>query len=326
MAEKIPVTGGAAVDHRSVSFVITVYNKERFLPAVLRSVCGQTGNFEREIVIVNDGSTDGSLALIRAFATEQRNVRVIDQPNQGCSGAMNAGVAAARNDWIKPVDADDLLAPDATERLLEQARATDCRLIFGRGGLYELSALENIAVPAVGPATALRLPDPMMAALRSSTLNPTSMLIAADLYRAVGGCDPALRWLQDYSLLVKSACREPIAVLDAVVFLAPRAAEGRVSDNKGAMFRDMNTVLLDFVRENPGLGSRYRRYALRRVAGRAYLYARRHGTHGFAWLFGLLKLLGHAPISRDLTLWAMAKCRSAYGAAASQGARRPRSA
>ncbi len=71
----------------AVSFVLTVYNKEYFLPAVLDAVVAQSGDFEREYVIVNDGSTDDSLSLIRAFAERTPNVVIVDQPNGGCSKA-----------------------------------------------------------------------------------------------------------------------------------------------------------------------------------------------------------------------------------------------
>ena len=63
----------------SVSFIVTVYNKEYFLPAVFDAMLAQSGDFEREYVIVNDGSTDNSLALIREFAERTPDVVVIDQ-------------------------------------------------------------------------------------------------------------------------------------------------------------------------------------------------------------------------------------------------------
>ena len=263
----------------AVSFVLTVYNKEYFLPAVLDAVVAQSGDFEREYVIVNDGSTDDSLSLIRAFAERTPNVVIVDQPNGGCSKAMNAGVNAAGKQWIKPVDADDLLAPDTTERLLEAAHTTGCRLVYGRNNLYQRAEIADFKPPPIGTCAAQEIPDRMMFVLRQSSVNPSSMLIASDLYRDVGGCDPRLRYLQDYSLVLKAAWREPMALLPAVVFWKPTESPGRVSDNKARMYQNMNLVLFEFLSRNPDLPRRYRRYALRRAAGRAYLFARRHDTH-----------------------------------------------
>ena len=68
---------------RSVSFVMTVYNKEAILPEVLAALIAQTGDFEHEYVIVNDGSKDNSLEVIMDITSSWSNIRVIDQPNAG---------------------------------------------------------------------------------------------------------------------------------------------------------------------------------------------------------------------------------------------------
>lgn len=281
----------------SVSFIVTVYNKEYFLPAVFDAMLAQSGDFEREYVIVNDGSTDNSLALIREFAERTPDVVVIDQPNGGCSKAMNAGVAAATKEWLKPVDADDLLAPDTTERLLAGAGETGCRLIYGNNRLYDTAEITQFRPPPIGHCAAQEIPDRMMFVLRQSSVNPSSMLIATDLYRGVGGCDPRLRYLQDYSLVLKSVWREPMAHLPAVVFWKPAESLGRVSDNKARMYQNMNLVLYEFLSQNPDLPGRYKRYALRRAAGRAYNFARRHRTHPNPLLFGALKTLSYLPVA-----------------------------
>lgn len=101
-----------------VSILIPCYNAERWLAATLASALAQTAP-RTEIIVVDDGSRDGSLTVARTF--ESRGVRVIAQPNRGASTARNTALAAARGDWFQFLDADDLLAPDKIARQLALA-------------------------------------------------------------------------------------------------------------------------------------------------------------------------------------------------------------
>jgi glycosyltransferase involved in cell wall biosynthesis len=96
-----------------ISIVVPCHNAERWLAAAIESALAQTWP-DKEIIVVNDGSSDGSLAVARAF--EQRGVRVFDQPNRGAAAARNAGLRLAQGDLIQFLDADDLLAPDKLSR------------------------------------------------------------------------------------------------------------------------------------------------------------------------------------------------------------------
>ncbi|MDB6170440.1 MAG: glycosyl transferase family 2 [Verrucomicrobia bacterium] len=91
-----------------VSIIIPCYNAERWLAATLESALAQSWP-EKEIIVVNDGSTDSSRAIARSH--EPRGVRVIDQKNRGAAAARNAGLRAARGEFIQYLDADDLLSP-----------------------------------------------------------------------------------------------------------------------------------------------------------------------------------------------------------------------
>jgi glycosyltransferase involved in cell wall biosynthesis len=98
-----------------VSILIPCHNAARWLAATLDSALAQTWP-RCEIVVVDDGSTDDSLALARRF--EPRGVRVATQSNRGASAARNAALALAQGDYIQFLDADDLLAPDKIARQL----------------------------------------------------------------------------------------------------------------------------------------------------------------------------------------------------------------
>ena len=91
-----------------ISILIPCHNAAPFIAATLESALAQTWP-KREIIVVDDGSTDDSLALARRF--ESRGVQVLDQPNRGASAARNRALQAARGDYFQFLDADDLLSP-----------------------------------------------------------------------------------------------------------------------------------------------------------------------------------------------------------------------
>lgn len=89
-----------------VSVVVPVYNVEKWLTKCLDSILGQTyGDFE--LILVNDGSADGSLEICRAYEAKDERIRVIDGPNRGSSAARNTGLEQAQGNWIIFCDSDD---------------------------------------------------------------------------------------------------------------------------------------------------------------------------------------------------------------------------
>jgi glycosyltransferase involved in cell wall biosynthesis len=96
-----------------VSILIPCYNAEQWLADSVKSVLTQTWG-KTEIIVVDDGSTDGSLAIAKSFKAP--NLKVIRQPNQGASAARNRALRTAQGEFIQYLDADDLLAPDKIER------------------------------------------------------------------------------------------------------------------------------------------------------------------------------------------------------------------
>jgi glycosyltransferase involved in cell wall biosynthesis len=99
----------------SVTVVVAAYNAEKFIQETLESVAAQSLE-NIEIIVVDDGSTDGTPDLLRAFA--DRRLIVLRQDNRGVSAARNAGLALARAPYIFFLDADDILLRDALLRMV----------------------------------------------------------------------------------------------------------------------------------------------------------------------------------------------------------------
>lgn len=100
-----------------VSVIVPVYNKEKSLERCIESALGQLGD-EDELVLVDDGSTDGSARMCREAAGAHENVICISQENAGVSAARNAGVSAASGAYLLFLDADDELGPGTVEALV----------------------------------------------------------------------------------------------------------------------------------------------------------------------------------------------------------------
>ena len=116
-----------------ITFILPIYNMERLLPRALRSLRAQTMT-DFEAILINDGSKDGSAALCAQAAAEDARFHFIDQPNGGVAAARNAGLDAARGEYIFFLDPDDWVEPDAAELLYSAARDADADCV--EFGLY----------------------------------------------------------------------------------------------------------------------------------------------------------------------------------------------
>jgi len=99
-----------------VSILIPAFNAEVWIADTLRSAMAQTWE-PKEIIVVDDGSTDETLAVARRF--ESGSLRVVTQPNQGAAAARNKALALSLGDYIQWLDADDLLSPDKIQKQME---------------------------------------------------------------------------------------------------------------------------------------------------------------------------------------------------------------
>ncbi|MFI3327563.1 MAG: glycosyltransferase family 2 protein [Rikenellaceae bacterium] len=97
-----------------VSIIIPVYNTEKYLRECLDSIVGQTLQ-EIEVVCVNDGSTDGSLEILKEYAAKDSRIIIVDKENEGAGESRNKGLAVAKGDAVIFFDSDDYMEPSALE-------------------------------------------------------------------------------------------------------------------------------------------------------------------------------------------------------------------
>ena len=113
-----------------ISIIVPTYNVEKYIRTCIESILAQTYR-NIEVIIVNDGSTDQSLAVISDLICSHHNVKVINQKNQGVSVARNTGIDVATGKYITFVDPDDKIMPDFVSSLYQIADKTGADIVRG---------------------------------------------------------------------------------------------------------------------------------------------------------------------------------------------------
>lgn len=117
-----------------ISVIIPVYNTEAYVEEALQSVMDQTLK-EIEIIVINDGSTDSSLAIIEKMAAKDKRIQVYSQPNQGQSVARNVGIEKATGEYIHFMDSDDTIYPETYEECYEKCESGQLDFTFFDGDI-----------------------------------------------------------------------------------------------------------------------------------------------------------------------------------------------
>ena len=140
----------AIMDERyKISVIVTVYNNQQYLTRCLQSIITQTYH-NREIVLVDDGSTDGSLAICEKYRQKDSRIRLFHQTNQGVAVARNRGLDAVTGDYLCFVDDDDFVGEDYCRHLLEMALTGDAEIAVGFFNIFNMQSKQyafNLNIP-----------------------------------------------------------------------------------------------------------------------------------------------------------------------------------
>ena len=111
-----------------LSIIIPVYNAEKYIGECIKSIL-QCDSSDIEIIIINDGSKDKSLSIIKEYQKNDKRIYIIDKENEGVSIARNTGIKEAKGDWIMFVDADDILTNDWFD-IIKGYMSSDFKILF----------------------------------------------------------------------------------------------------------------------------------------------------------------------------------------------------
>lgn len=118
-----------------VSVIVPAYNAGAFLRRALDCICGQTLR-EIEIILVDDGSTDGSLEVLKEYASRDSRIILLQQEHEYAGAARNKGMAIARGKYLSFLDADDIFEPTMLEKMVARAEEVEADVVVCRCDIF----------------------------------------------------------------------------------------------------------------------------------------------------------------------------------------------
>jgi glycosyltransferase involved in cell wall biosynthesis len=194
-----------------ISVVIPVYNEKHYIAYAIQSVIGQTAWDEiREVIIIDDGSTDGSERIIRQFSDKYKKVKYVYQQNRGLARSRNAGINLSKGKYIAFLDADDIWRKEKIEKQLHvMLKNPDIGLLYSdlirinstsrkfrrysvrRYNLTQKNVLQNLFIKG-GP------------------IIPSTVMVKKACFYRVGNFDPKLRTSEDMDMWLRIAAKYPL--------------------------------------------------------------------------------------------------------------------
>lgn len=251
-----------ATTERRVSVVVPTYNRAALLPRALDSVLAQSRPAD-ELIVVDDGSEDGSAALL---AARYPQARVLRQPNRGVSAARNAGIRAARGGWIALLDSDDLWRPDKLARQLAaagaDARLVHCDELWIRDGRRVNPKRRHAKYGGYIYRRCLPL----------CALSPSAVLIRREVFAEIGLFDESLPACEDYDLWLRVCARYPVRYLDEPLVVKYGGHDDQLSRRYWGMDRFRIVALEKILAGAAPLGVDDRRATLQTLLSKLEVY------------------------------------------------------
>jgi hypothetical protein len=196
-----------------VAVVLPVFNAERTIAATLRSILAQT-HTRLDIIVVDDGSTDASMAVVEPLRASDPRIRCIRQKNAGAAAARNAGAALADAPYLAFCDADDLWAPRKIALQLDRMQAAGPRTALVYCWFARIDARDNVlAVNRSGGEG-----DLLATLLRRNVIgNGSSPLFRKSAFDAVGGFSARFSPAEDLAIYLATAELYDIGVVNEVL-------------------------------------------------------------------------------------------------------------
>ncbi len=226
-----------------VSIIIPCYNGSQFLAETLDSALGQS-HADKEIIVVDDGSTDDSPSIMDRYG---ERIRVVRQANAGLPAARNAGIRVASGEAFAFLDADDWWTPDFLARMVEALERS------GAGIAY--CGWQNVGLPGPRgrpyvPPDYEAMPDKLEKLVEGVGWPVHAALTRRDVLFAAGLFNPALKSCEDFALWIRAATRNRLVLVPEVLAFY-RFHGNQMTSNRGRIALSHYAVQQAFLEENP---------------------------------------------------------------------------
>jgi glycosyltransferase involved in cell wall biosynthesis len=184
-----------------VSVIIPAYNCEKFINETLVSVINQSYS-KLEIVVIDDGSTDGTRERVLSFKGQDSRIEYVNQSNSGVSAARNTGVSVSKGDYIAFLDADDVWLPDNISLKIEKIESGDFGLVHSDA--YIIKEDSSLTGKIISGREGFLLND-LLAWKETQVSGPSGVLIKKEIIKDVGLFDTYLSTSADFDFFIRVA-------------------------------------------------------------------------------------------------------------------------
>jgi glycosyltransferase involved in cell wall biosynthesis/peptidoglycan/xylan/chitin deacetylase (PgdA/CDA1 family)/2-polyprenyl-3-methyl-5-hydroxy-6-metoxy-1,4-benzoquinol methylase len=260
----------------SITVIIPAYNAEKTVEATIASVLAQTYS-AWEMIIVDDGSTDGTALLLDKISSGDERIKVFKQTNQGVSKARNTAIRIANHDWLLFLDADDFIAPEYMQRM------TDCLVDTSIDAIVCGWTYINKDGNKVG-ANYLNDTNVFEELTRRCVFAIHACIVKKSIVNEIGGFDSSLKSCADWDLWQRvaryGAKFKEIREILAFYRMQPQS----LSSNTEQLLKDMISVIERGHKPDPRVKNNFRGYNA--VLSEQHLSISKF--HGLCWIAGLL--------------------------------------
>ncbi len=215
----------APQSHGLISVIIPTYNRAGYVMRAIRSAANQTYP-DLEIFVIDDGSTDDTVSLLRNFSCVRPFRFIEGGPNQGAPRARNRALADCAGRWVAFLDSDDVWHPRKLERQIETLLASGPEFGACYTGLADYDDTGRLC----GVSRATDHGDIQAGLLTHNLVGSTSsVLVRRDLLSDVGGFAPGLKSCQDWELWLRLAQRTKFACVPEILTVISAASTGRIT-------------------------------------------------------------------------------------------------
>ena len=268
-----------------VSYIITAYNKRKYLQVVFRALAMEGGSHKREYIVVDDGSYDNTSIVLKKFAPKlSGKLIILRRRNLGASFSTNEAVTYASGYWIRLLDGDDSVTYKSTAKMLYLAHRHKVSFVYG---LISEKKLNINAMPF--KYVKQNRDDGLKKFIKNCPANSSSILVSKKRYIMSGGCNENFISPDQVLFLRLFSKGEAVFLKQVVAILPSNQSIDRLSSQIKRSRYESILALINLCNENPNLEKTYVKLAFKRVLSRANTYNKRlnniyFSSHWFNYL------------------------------------------
>ena len=244
-----------------ISICIPTYNRKHYLSKALESAFAQTYK-DYEVTVLDDGSTDGTGEMIKNAGYDFRYYR---QENQGEARTCNRLIELARGKYISFLHSDDLLFPDAIERMVNAAESQPDDVVV-YGNYFRIDEHGNICGKSKRKLYSGNITDRLFADI---IVHPNGSIFPKKALQEAGGFDTSLKACYDYKLELKMSLKYRFVALDKPTFMRRRHSSNNSQDSFANRKTELD-MLSDFYYNGGGKEAVPKRIAMKRLSQESY--------------------------------------------------------